>query len=144
MRERLWDKIWITPDGEVIPVRGEHQAVSKKVAGIDKDEAIRRGWIRAIQVPRFGDFWWFETQNAFDGRTLAIIEAFTLSPDNVHRGDAVAAGISTVEPERASFPIEWKDLEEGSFQEAAEKAFRKELHRKVGYRWYELRGRPRA
>lgn len=136
-------RYWLTPNGEVIPVLDTHDRTVQEIAGLNRDEALQHGWIRAIQVDQFGDFWWFETANAFDGRTFELIEAFVVSPDNPHRGDEVAASISTNEPTNVSFPVRWLDLEDWPFEEAAARSFQRERRRKGGRRWYELRGAPR-
>ena len=133
-------RYWITPDGELIDVPDVHGRVSQRVAGLSREDALKRGWIRVIRDDRFGAYWYFEIQNAYDGRALELIGEFVLSPENQLTGDAVAASISTYEPRTGSFPVEWKDIEDMSFVEAAEKSFQRESRRPEGYRWYELRG----
>lgn len=135
-------RYWITPDGELIEVPDDHQRLLKKLTGLKKETALKRGWIRVIRDPKFSDYWYFEIQSA-SSDALELIEDFLLSPENKQTGDDVAASISVIEPKAMSFPIEWKDLEEMSFGEAAEKSFLREYRRPEGYRWYELRRNPR-
>lgn len=136
-------RYWITPDGELIDVQDSHDRVSKRLAGISALDALKHGWIRVIRDPSFSGYWYFEIQNAQDDETLALIEDFVMSPENHQTDEDVAASISTIEPVKMHFPIEWKDLEDSSFREAAETSFRRELRRKEGYRWHELRGSPK-
>ncbi len=136
-------RYWITPDGELIDVPDSHRRASKRLAGLSAEDALKHGWIRVIRDDRFGGYWYFEIQNAYDDETLALIEKFVMSPENQQTGEDVAASISTIKPKAMYFPVEWKDLEDSSFREAAAKSFRRELRRREGYRWYELRGNPR-
>lgn len=136
-------RYWITPDGELIDVPVAHHHVSKERARLSVVDALKHGWIRVIRDDRFGGYWYFEIQNAYDDETLALIEDFVMSPENQQTGEDVAASISTIEPEKMYFPIEWKDLEDSSFREAAANSFRRELQRREGYRWHELKGNPR-
>lgn len=136
-------RYWISPAGELIEVPDAHHRVSQKLVGLNAQEAIRQGWVRVIRDDNFGDYWYFEIQNTHDEEALELIGEFVLSPENQLTGDDVAASVSTFEPKTGSFPVEWKDLEDMSFVEAAKKSFQRELRRPEGYRWYELRGNPR-
>lgn len=138
-------RYWITPDGELIDVPDDHQRLLKRLTGLSKDEALKSGWIRVIRDDNFGAYWYFEIQSPHDGQALELIGEFVLSPENQLTGDPIAASISTIEPTTGSgsFPVEWKDLEDMPFVEAAEKSFHRELHRPKGYKWYELRGNAR-
>lgn len=136
-------RYWITPDGELIEVPDDHQRLLKKLTGLNKEDALKRGWIRVIRNDNFGAYWYFEIQSAYDERALELVGEFVLSPENQLTGDRVAASISTIEPKTGSFPVEWRNLEDMSFVEAAGKSFRRESRRPEGYRWYELKGNPR-
>jgi hypothetical protein len=141
----MFDKLryWITPNGELVDVPDSHERVLMRLAGLSKEDAFRDGWIRVIRDDKFSRYWYFEIQNPYDNETLELIEGFIVSPENKQTGEDVAASISILEPKKMSFPIYWKDLEDYSFVEAAEKSFRREVSRKEGYRWYELGRNPK-